>query len=91
MVETAVGMFEIIKDEKNAFVIIDFEKKYVDILSRYEYIVGDYSQNILRLKGFSSENAKYIPDYINEYCSIDMQYYILKNPNFDSNKVIDEE
>ena len=42
-------------------------------------------------KGFDSQNAKYIPDYINEYCALDHQYYILRNPNFDINYKDEEE
>ncbi len=82
MVETTVGLFEIIKDDKKAFVINEFEDKFVEYLTKYEYIVGDYSNNILRLKGFDKKNAKFIPDYINEFCALDQQYYILRNPNF---------
>jgi uncharacterized protein YutD len=82
MVETNKGLFEIIKDDKKAFVINEFEDKFVEYLTKYEYIVGDYSNNILRLKGFDKKNAKFIPDYINEFCALDQQYYILRNPNF---------
>ncbi|MCR5565169.1 MAG: YutD family protein [Gammaproteobacteria bacterium] len=82
MVETNKGLFEIIKDDKKVFVINEFEDKFVEYLTKYEYIVGDYSNNILRLKGFDKKNAKFIPDYINEFCALDQQYYILRNPNF---------
>ena len=82
MVETNKGLFEIVKDDKKVFVINEFEDKFVEYLTKYEYIVGDYSNNILRLKGFDKKNAKFIPDYINEFCALDQQYYILRNPNF---------
>ena len=91
MVETQKGSFEIIKDDKKAFIISDFENRFVDYLIKYEFIVGDYSNNILRLKGFDRKNAKFIPDYINEYCSLDEQYYILRNPNFNPNYKDEEE
>ncbi|MCB9498492.1 MAG: DUF1027 domain-containing protein [Bacillales bacterium] len=91
MVETANGMFEIVKDENNCFVIADFDARYVELFGKYEFIVGDYSQNILRLKGFNKEDAKSIPDYVNEYCSIDCQYYVLRNPNFNKHLVIPED
>ena len=82
MLETNKGLFEIIKDDKKVFVINEFEDKFVEYLTKYEYIVGDYSNNILRLKGFDKKNTKFIPDYINEFCALDQQYYILRNPNF---------
>lgn len=52
MVETASGLFELIKDDKNSFVVADFDKRYVEYLGKYEFLVGDYSQGLLRLKGF---------------------------------------
>jgi len=90
-IETEHGMFEILKDEQNAFNVSDFNKKYVEILGKYEFLVGDYYQDILRLKGFKSIEKNRIPDYINEYCSLDSNYYILRNPNFNENLVVSEE
>ena len=91
MVETQVGTFEIISDPMNCFVISDFEKRFVDYLNKYEYIVGDYSNELLRLKGFDKKDAKFIPDYVNEYCALDQQYFVLRNPNFDPNYKDEEE
>ena len=90
-IETEHGMFEILKDEQNAFNVSDFNKKYVEILGKYEFLVGDYYQDILRLKGFKSIEKNRIPDYINEYCSLDSNYYILRNPNFNEDLVVSEE
>ena len=36
MVETDFGEFEIIKDDENVFNVSDFNKKYVEILGKYE-------------------------------------------------------
>lgn len=91
MVETANGMFEIIKDDNNSFNIADFDKKFVEIFKRYEFIVGDYFQDMLRLKGFNHEDIHKIPDYINEYCALSSNYYILRNPSFDSKYEVSEE
>ena len=90
-VESIYGIFEIVKNDQNAFKLNDFEKKYIELFNKYEYIVGDYYQENLRLKGFNKEDAKYIPDYINEYCAIDSLYYILRNPAFDINYKVSEE
>ena len=90
-IDTEHGTFELIKDDMNIFNVADFNKKYVEILGRYEFIVGDYFQELLRLKGFKSTEKNRIPDYINEYCSLDSNYFILRNPNFDSDLVISEE
>ena len=90
-IETSVGVFEIVNDENEIFNISDFEKRYVELFNRYEYIVGDYFQEQLRLKGFKKEDAYRIPDYINEYFVTDSKFYILRNPNFDENYSIEEE
>ena len=60
MVEANKGLFEIIKDDKKAFVINEFEDKFVEYLTKYEYIVGDYSNNILRLKGFDKSSVDWM-------------------------------
>ena len=91
MVETASGLFELIKDDKDSFVVADFDKRYVEYLGKYEFLVGDYSQGLLRLKGFQKKDAKYIPDYVNEFCALDQQYYVLRNPNFNPNLVLEDD
>jgi len=91
MIETEHGEFELVKDESNIFNVLDFNKKFIPLLTKYEYIVGDYFQEILRLKGFHKEDAYRIPDYINEYCSLDSNYYILRNPKFNKNFNDEEE
>ena len=54
-IETKIGIFEVIKDEQQSLNIVDLEKKYVEILNKYEFLVGDYFQENLRLKGFNRE------------------------------------
>ena len=90
MIETKFGNFEIIHDPNNAFNIVDFEKKYVELFNLYEILVCDYSQENLRIKGFNMENKKTIPDYINEYCVQGCTLYILKNLSFDKNYKLEE-
>lgn len=83
-IETAHGVFEIIKDYREAFDKEMFESRYVDVaFDRYQYLVGDLSAGILRIKGFNSDaksprgfNA--IPDYLNESCNSNTAYYILR-------------
>ena len=84
MLETEHGMFEVIKNYRDAFVLDDFNQKYVDYFNQYRYVVGDYSAGILRLKGFHEKDQNLIPDYIVESCAPNSAYYILKND--DSNK-----
>ncbi len=82
MIETMHGEFELVKDYRDAFILDDFNKRYIDVLNVYQYVVGDYSAGLLRLKGFTKDNYNNIPDYLVESCAPNCAYFILKNPNF---------
>ena len=79
--------YEIVKDYKNAFDKLEFENKVTEYFEPYDYILGDYAYNRLRLKGFcNKENKLYnevndidkIDEYIDKYCAYDCKYFILK-------------
>jgi len=78
MIETEHGNFILIKDYKEAFEVKAFTDRYVDYFSKYEYIVGDYSADMLRLKGFTNENYKTITDYLIESATPNAPYFVLK-------------
>ena len=82
MIETTHGEFELIKNFRDAFVLDDFNKRYLDVFNIYPYLVGDYSAGLLRLKGFTTDNYNQIPDYLIESCAPNCAYFILKNPKF---------
>lgn len=90
IVETNHGTFEIVKDYREAFDLLSFNERYVDVaFDRYKYLVGDLSAGMLRIKGFNSDaksprGFKAIPDYLNESCNKNTAYYILKR--IDNNK-----
>lgn len=63
-----------------------FRERYSEVLERYDYIVGDWGYNQLRLKGFYRDNhpkatkdSTYstLSDYINEYCNFGCAYFVL--------------
>ncbi len=84
IVETTKGIFELLNNHKDAFDIAKFQDRYVeDIYDKYDYIVGDVSSEMLRLKGFyedlsKEQNVKEIPQYLNETCNYNSAYFILK-------------
>lgn len=78
MVETKHGNFEIIKDYKEAFEVEVFNEKYIGFLDKYTFIVGDYSADMLRFKGFTESNYQEIPDYLMESCTPNAPYFVLK-------------
>lgn len=87
IIETTVGTYELINNYKEAFDIVKFQERYVEeIYDKYEYIVGDVSSELLRLKGFyedfsKPQNIKDIPAYLNETCNYNTAFFILKRLN----------
>ena len=78
MIETEHGKYELLKDHKEALEIKAFNDRYVEYLDKYNYIVGDYSADMLRLKGFSNQNFQTIPDYLMESATPNAPYFVLK-------------
>ncbi len=78
------GYYEIITNFKNAFNLANFEEAYIEeCFDKYPYVVGDLSDNILRLKGFSTDAKnsnfyKNIDTYIEESCAFEAPYYVLR-------------
>ncbi len=61
--------------------------RFSDILAKYDYIVGDWGYEQLRLKGFYAENNKRahrdqlittLEDYLYEYCNFGCAYFVLQ-------------
>jgi uncharacterized protein YutD len=83
MIETEHGNFEIIKDYKEALEIKVFNERYVSFLDKYTYIVGDFSADMLRFKGFNDINKGTITDYLIESATPNAPYFVLKRINKD--------
>ncbi len=84
IIETTVGSFELVQNYKESFDIVKFQERYVDeVYDKYDYIVGDVSSEVLRLKGFYEDiskerSLKDIPIHLAESCNYNVAYYILK-------------
>jgi len=81
------SMYEIIENVKDGFKNEDFNNRFSDILSKYDYIVGDWGYGQLRLKGFyedKNQKATFdtkistLQDYLYEYCNFGCSYFVLK-------------
>jgi uncharacterized protein YutD len=86
--------YELVYDNKNGWNFEVFRERYSEVLERYDYIVGDWGYNQLRLRGFFKDNnAKgskefsiaNFQDYLNEYCNFGCAYFVIektdeKNP-----------
>ena len=81
--------FELQKNVKDAFDVTVFSQRFSEVLTKFDYIVGDWSNEQLRLKGFynndrtvdESLKIHYLDDYLLEYCSFGCSYFVLFNPN----------
>lgn len=87
MIQVGGRSYELLYEHKNAWNAEAFRNRYSEVLERYDYIIGDWGYNQLRLKGFfkdghpkASKDASYssIVDYINEYCNFGCAYFMLQ-------------
>ena len=79
--------YELVTDYRDSFDQEEFESKYTDYFYEYDYIVGDYAYNKLRLKGFYDEknpkcskinNIKNLEKYLKDNCAYGCKYFELK-------------
>lgn len=83
MIELNGRQFELVKDYREAFDVEAFEKRYVpEVFDKYDYITGDLSAGMLRLRGFkgngTTNHYREIPDFITDSCAYGCPFYILK-------------
>lgn len=88
MIKVDQHYFELIENYLECFNEEQFIARYSDILDKYDYIVGDYGYDQLRLKGFYKDSNKKaemskrfsnIQDYIFEYCNFGCPYFVLRH------------
>lgn len=79
--------FELVENYRDAFDPQVFSQRFSHILLKYDYIVGDWGNDQLRLKGFYQpekalnylENVAHLDDYLKEYCNYGCPYFVLYN------------
>ena len=90
MIKVNQQYFELIEEYRECFDEELFTSRYSDILDKYDFIVGDFGYDQLRLKGFYKDSNKKaeiskrfstIQDYILEYCNFGCPYFILRRIN----------
>ena len=78
--------FVLVDNYRDALDIEALADRYMDILDIYDFVVGDWSYEQLRLKGFFADDAKigsleqkikHLPDYLLEYGSFGAAYFVL--------------
>lgn len=79
--------YEVIENYKDALDLAELQNKWTEYFYDYDYVLGDWSYNKLRLKGFCDKNNKIYnkindieisKDYIKKHCAYDCQYFIIK-------------
>lgn len=78
---------ELIFDKGDCFNEEEFVSKFTDYFYDYDYVLGDYAYNKLRLKGFCDKNNQKFNNindysnkdkYIKEQCAYECKYFVLK-------------
>lgn len=79
--------YRLVKDYREGFDSEKLGERYSEVLSRYDYIVGDWGYEQLRLKGFFREDdRKAMPDqridtledYLYEFCNFGCAYFVIE-------------
>ncbi|RIX52846.1 DUF1027 domain-containing protein [Paenibacillus nanensis] len=87
MIHIGGKSYELIHENKGGWNPEAFRNRYSEVLERYDYIIGDWGYNQLRLKGFFRDNHQKatkdsafstVSDYIIEYCNFGCAYFILE-------------
>lgn len=87
MIKAGDKYFELIEEYRDCFDEEQFASRYSEILDKYDYVVGDYGYEQLRLKGFYRDTNKKaeiskrfstIQDYLLEYCNFGCAYFVLR-------------
>ena len=82
--------YEIITDYRNGFNKEEFISKCTDYFCDFDYVVGDWAYDKLRLKGFYEDSNKKAKDfnkignldkYLKENCAYDCKYFVAKKIN----------
>jgi len=79
--------YEVIENIRDGLDVEEVKKRYTDFFDLYDYILGDWAYNKMRLKGFYESNNKNVKDlnniknyktYIKENCAFNCKYFLLK-------------
>lgn len=82
--------YEVVKDNRNGWNFEAFRSRYSEVLDRYDYVVGDWGYNQLRLKGFYKESnpkatketsISCLQEYLYEYCNFGCAYFVVVKTN----------
>lgn len=79
-------LYRLVVNYREGFQLEAFEKRYQELFEKYDFIVGDWGFEQLRLRGFYQVNQRkvardqtilFLDDYLKEYCNFGCQYFVL--------------
>lgn len=79
--------YKVIKDDNETIDIDLLNEMVTDYFKNYDYIVGDWAYNKLRLKGFNNRNNKNynkindyekVDSYLSNNCAYGCKYFIIQ-------------
>ena len=82
--------YEIITDYRNGYDKDEFVSKCTDYFYDFDYVVGDWAYDKLRLKGFYDDDNKKsknynkisnLDKYLKENCAYECKYFVAKRIN----------
>lgn len=88
--------YELSLDHREGFQPEALAGRYTSILSKYDYIVGDWGYDQLRLKGFYRDNnskvaqdkkISFLEDYLYEYCNFGCAYFVIEKIRTEKEKI----
>ena len=84
--------YKLLEDYRDCFLLDEVKEKLndTDYFNEFDYILGDYSYDKLRLKGFCDKNNKRYnkindystkDEYLKKLCAYKCKYFVLKRVN----------
>lgn len=79
--------YKLVYDHREGFDAEKLGERFSEVLARYDYIVGDWGYEQLRLKGFFTADDKKaqpeqridtLEDYLYEYCNFGCAYFVIQ-------------
>lgn len=79
--------YVLVDNYHEGFDLQKLDERYADILAKYDYIVGDWGFDQLRLRGFYNNDNRHaerdqtiatLEDYLYEYCNFGCAYFVLE-------------
>ncbi|MGT2911637.1 YutD family protein [Streptococcus cameli] len=79
----------LVDNYKEAFDQTIFGQRFSQLMLKFDYIVGDWGNEQLRLKGFYKDDKEVasdlkigrLDDYLTEFCNFGCAYFVLENDN----------